>query len=309
MFPFTSRVQRDPVSSREEGLAGAVDRQPPWPKVFFSNTGYEYWGRSASLIHTTVDGNTDVAPLPSERIYHFASTQHFVDRFPPQANASRFPANPVDFKLSLRALLVAMQAWVAAEVTPPASRYPSIAEGSLVAPESLEFPRIPGVAAPSQPHVGYRVDYGPDFWSQGIVSNQPPIIGKPFPARVSQVDADGNEIGGLRLPEVAVPLATYTPWNYRAAAIGAPNELADFRGATLAFPRTEQERSSRGDPRLSIAGRYASREDFLGQYVEYAVGLVRQRYLLAEDLPEMVEHAARLWDWAQSETAHGDLGE
>ena len=113
---------------------------------------------------------------------------------------------------------------------------------------------------------------------------------------VAGVDADGNELGGLRLPEIAVPLATYTPWNWRAAQIGAAGELADFRGSFLPFAGTRAEREAAGDPRPSLEERYVSREDYLGRYAEAAAVLVRERYLLAEDLAEMIEHAARLWD-------------
>jgi hypothetical protein len=119
---------------------------------------------------------------------------------------------------------------------------------------------------------------------------------------VPQVDDDGNQLGGLRLPEIAVPLATYTPWNLRAPEIGAPHEMADFVGAFLPFPLTLAEREAHGDPRLSLEERYASRSEYLGHYTEAAVELVRQRYLLAEDLPEMIEHARRLWDHVVAES-------
>ena len=73
---------------------------------------------------------------------------------------------------------------------------------------------------------------------------------------VPQVDRDGNELAGIHLPEIAVPLATYTGWNLRDPSIGAPEQREAFEGSYLAFPRTAAERDKSGDPRKSIAERY-----------------------------------------------------
>ena len=161
----------------------------------------------------------------------------------------------------------------------------------------LTFPAIPGVGVPRKLHEAYRVDYGERFRSDGVIETEPPEIGEAFPVMVSTVDADGNEVGGLQMPEVMVPLATYTPWNWRSEAIGAPNELADFRGSFFPFAATRNERRIYSDPRLSIEERYSSREAYLGLYAEAAIDLIEQRYLLAEDLPEMIQHGKQLWDF------------
>jgi len=291
VFPFTGAAQTDPETGRTDGL---LERSPA-PRLVFTNTGYEYWGRAASLIHTTFDGRADMPLDPRVRIYHLAGGQHFVDRFPPERAATRYPANPNDFLWSLRALLVALDAWVADGTEPPPSRYPRVDDGTLVAPADLAFPKIPGVEVPHRPHEAYRMDYGPRFWTEGIVTKQPPVVGKPFGVRVPQVDADGNPRSGLRMPEVAVPLATYTPWNWRAEEIGAPGELADFRGSFLPFPATAEERRAAGDPRKSIEERYGSFDAYLGRYAAYAAQLARDGYLLDEDLPELLERAEALW--------------
>lgn len=305
VFPFTGAAQTDPVSGRTDGLLETLREEDAVPRIYFTNTGYEYWGRAASLVHTTVDGGGDVEPLPSVRIYHLAGAQHFVDRFPPERAGTRYPANPADFLWSLRALLVALDAWVADGVEPPPSRYPMLRPGNggeptLVAPEELAFPEIPygggTVKAPRRPHEAYRMDYGPRFWDQGIVTRQPPAVGEPFPVRVPRVGPDGNPLAGLRLPEVAVPLATYTPWNRRSEEIGAPDELADFRGAFLPLPVTAEERRATGDPRLSVEERYGNRDAYLGRYATCAARLARERYLLDEDLPELLERAEALWE-------------
>jgi hypothetical protein len=110
------------------------------------------------------------------------------------------------------------------------------------------------------------------------------------------VDADGNELGGLRLPQIAVPVATYTPWNFRTEKIGAPTELADFRGSFLPFPGTAAEGKSRSDPRKSLEERYTSRESYLERFEKVAQELIKERYLLAEDLPALRTQAGQLWD-------------
>jgi hypothetical protein len=296
VFPFTGTVQKDPDTGLEDGLLALLAGSPAMPRIFFTNSGYEYWGRAASLIHISVDGSRDVPPGPNVRIFHFASAQHFVGSFPPQPRQSLYNTNPANFFFFLRGLLAALDDWVAHGVEPPASAFPSIAAGTLAPPAELSAPKIPGVESPPPPHQAHRVDYGPRFRGQGIVDLQPPRVGSAFPVLVPQVDGDGNEVGGLRLPEIAVPLATYTPWNLRPPEIGAPDEMADFVGAFLPFPRTRAEREASGDPRLSLEERYASRSEYLGRYTEAAIELVSRRYLLAEDLPEMVEHAQRLWD-------------
>ena len=298
IFPFTDLPQTDPETGLTDGILVNLTAAGTAPRIFYTNSSYEYWGRAASLIHTSVDGTRDFEIPGNVRIYNFSGAQHFVDRFPPARRGTRYPANPNNFLWVIRALLLDLREWVVNETPPPPSRYPRIDKHTLVRPEELAFPAIPGVEVPRYYHEAYRADYGPRFRSEGIVDIQPPRIGKAFPILVSQVDEDGNETGGLRTPEVEVPLATYTPWNLRSEEIGAPEQMADFRGSFLLFPGTVAEREARHDPRRSIAERYKSREDYIGRYTNAAVELVNQRFLLAEDLPEMIEHAKRLWSYA-----------
>ncbi len=296
IFPFTSRVQEDPENGASDGLLAALEGTEAEPKVFFTNSSYEYWGRAASLIHTTLDGARDVEPLENERIYNFSGTQHFVGRFPPRKAQTVYPANPANFRYVMRALVRAMQAWVADGVEPPPSRMPRRGDRSLVFARSLAFPLIPDVRIPRDPHEAYRVEYGPRFEDEGVIDWQPPRVGLAFNVLVPQVGRDGNEVGGLRLPEIEVPLATYTPWNWRARETGGVDELADFRGSFLPFARTRDERAASGDPRPSIEERYATRADYVGRYAESAVRLVKDRFLLVEDLPELIGWAGELWD-------------
>lgn len=305
IYPFSDLPQWDPETGLEEGLLDRLRQEGAVPKIFFTNTGYEYWGRNAALIHTSLDGSRDVELGPEVRSYHFASTQHFVESFPPLPDGTRYPGNPADFLWSLRALLLAMDSWITDGEAPPPSRIPKLANASLVALEDYRFPGIPGVETPNIAHGTWRLDFGPRFRSEGIVDYQPPRVGAPFPILVPQADTDGNETGGIRLPQIEVPLASYTPWNFRSEEIGAPHELANFRGAYLPFAVTEAERRRVGDPRPSVEERYASRDEYLGRYARAAMDLAKDGFLLPRDLSGMLSQAEEFWrlavnNWGQS---------
>jgi hypothetical protein len=293
IFPFSDLPQTG--SGRTDSLLARATAQGVVPKIFYTNGSYEYWGRGASLIHTTVDGKRDFAPGPESRIYYLAGTQHGPNANPVRHDTEN-PANPQDYRFALRALLLAMNAWITSGAAPPDSRLPLIAKHELVAPAALRFPQIPGVHLPKEPYTVYRLDFGPDFRSKGIIDFEPPKLGKPFPILVPQVDADGNEISGVRLPEQSVPLATYTGWNLRDASIGAPGVTYDMVGSFLPFPRTRADREKMGDPRPSIEERYKSREDYLQRVAAAAETLVRARLLMAVDVPKITDQAAARWD-------------
>src|SRR5205807_8176240 len=149
---------------------------------------------------------------------------------------------------------------------------------------------------PHDAQAAYRLDFGPEFAARGIVSKEPPVVGKPFPVLVPQPDADGNDRGGVTLPELAVPLATYTGWNLRRPETGAAEQRVSFMGSTIPFAKTAAERLQTGDPRPAIAERYHSRDEYLGRFAEAAMKLVQQRFLLAEDLPAVLARGAAEWD-------------
>jgi len=303
LFPFTSRTQTDPETGIADGLlARSADRPDQWPKIVVTNTGYEYWGRAASLIHTSPDGRVDVTPLPNERIYHLAGGQHFIGGFPPTTSerAGRaYRGNPLDFQVTLRALLARLVEWVVDGRTPPANVYPTLAAGTLVSIDALKFPRIPDVRAPSVIHQAHRVDYGPR-WAAGIITREPPGIGAPFPALVSQVDADGNEVAGVRGVELLAPLATYTPWQLRGGHGSDAAELVDFLGTYVPLPRTDTERQRWSDSRLSLERRYADKREYRATAARAAESLVAAGLLLREDVPRVLERADQHWDWIMS---------
>jgi hypothetical protein len=172
-----------------------------------------------------------------------------------------------------------------------------IANGTLVPLSRFKFPAIPGANKPHEANSAYRLDFGPK-WRDGFLTLQPPKVGEAFPVLVPQVDADGNELSGVRLPQIAVPLATYTGWNLRDPAIGAPDQRASFLGSYLPFPKTAAERERSGDRRESIAERYVGREDYLNLYSGAVDELVKQRWILPEDRPALLKRGEREWDYA-----------
>ncbi len=291
IFPFTDLPETD-----AQVTAGLLDRARAAgvaPKIFYSNGSYEYWGRAAALIHVTPDGEHD-APLATDtRIYYIAGAQHAPGRLPPARTTTANLSNPEDYRFALRALLEDFQAWLKDGTPPPASRFPLRATGELVPVADLHFPAIPGAHTPAAPHRAYRVDYGPDF-AQGML-REPPAVGAPFPLLVPQVNADGNEISCIHLPETQVPLGTYTGWNFRTEQMGAATEMASFIGSWFPFARTKQERLKALDPRPSIEERYASRDAYLQRSDAAARSLVSQRLLLERDIPAVAARASQQW--------------
>ena len=171
-----------------------------------------------------------------------------------------------------------------------------VADGTLVPPEKLGWPKIPGVGFSTRIHKAYRADYGPRFYSEGIVELEPPKIGPAFAVLAPAVDQDGNETAGIRLPEVAIPLATHTGWNLFNDKSGPTDEISSMQGSFLPFPRTKAEREANGDPRKSVEERYAGRAEYLGKVAEVAVDLARQHYVLDTDVPAMIDSAGEKWD-------------
>jgi hypothetical protein len=297
IFPFTDEPQTDPETGITDGLLSHATPPQAAPKIFYTNTSYEYYGRSASLIHTSIDGRKDAPILPTTRIYYLTGCQHGPAAFPPVRGLAQNLPNPNDYNWTMRALLVALDAWVKNGKEPPASRYPKIADDNLVPLGAVQFPKIPGLAVPTRIQKAWRVDYGPDFRTAGIDSIEPPKVGSAFPMLLPQVDADGNETSGIRMPATQVPLATYTGWNLRAPEIGAPDELYSMVGSFIPLARTKAERAKSGDPRLSVEERYASKQVYLDKVQAAAHSLANEGYLLDRDIPKVTERASAEWDY------------
>ncbi len=276
-FPFGNAVTSDPFS----GTKGAILRgQPTDPLMIEVNTSTEYWQKGASLVHTDPSGRRD-AELPSTaRAFMIAGTQHGggpgTDPSPgPCVN----PRNPHSASPALRALLVALEEWVKTGIAPPPSRVPSIAQGTAIAAEAVAMPKVPGFAlAPDANQIAAPVDW----------VNPPARLDNFYGTRVCAVDADGNEVAGIRLPPIAVPLGIYTGWNVYKAQ---PGELADRDGSLIPFARTKGEREAAGDPRPSLEERYGSREAYVARVEAAAAALVADRLLLPADAAVYVKAA------------------
>jgi hypothetical protein len=302
LFPFTDVPETDPVLRQTAGLLDAPQHSHTTPRIFFVNTSHEYWQRAASLIHTSVDGRRDITPGENVRIYFAAGQGHFPVPFPPQPETipdlhGQQKGDPMPRIWLWRALIADMNDWAKNGTTPPDSAYPHVSDGTLVALRDLRFPHIAGVALPLAPLGAYRLDFGPE-WSSGIITYEPPKIGAAYTVLVPQVDQDGNERSGIHLPELQVPLATYTGWNLRAAELGMPGYTIPFVGSYIPFPQTAEERKRTSDPRLSIAERYSSVDEYMRLYREAADRLVKDRFLLPEDVPAVLDRGKKEWTYA-----------
>ncbi len=288
-FPFSTASMRDPLT----GATGSLFRgDGSDPKLIETNTSTEYWQKGASLLHTDPLGEHDIALPDHARAYLIAGTQHAgragaTTDSGPNAN----PRNPHNPMPALRALLVALDEWVVSGKVPPASRTPALKDGTLVVADKTGFPAIPNTAVMN---ITNSIS-PPGDWVN------------PTPAReayrvlVCKVDADGNEVAGVRLPDIALPLATYTGWNAYKAPYPV-GELADRDGSYVAFAPDKAAREATGDPRLSIAERYANRADYVARVQAAAAALVRERLLLQEDADRYVERARHDSRLAQAAT-------
>lgn len=302
VFPFTDQFETDPLTGKTDGLLDLATQQSVVPKIFFSNTSYEYWGRVAALIHVTPDGLHDAEISPNVRIYHFTGLQHFSGYFPPQKGKGDLdgqqPESPLPIRYFWRAMIVNMDAWVRKGTAPPESSYPKIADGTLIPFEKYNPPAIPGLHRPHEANAAYRIDFGPNWRRDGILSLQPPNVAEKFPVLVPAIDADGNERDGVRLPEISVPLASYLSWNLRDPSIGAPAERVPFELSFVPFPRTEADRRQSRDPRRSIADRYDDHDDYIARFANALDKLIQQRWILPEDRSAMLERGQEEWDLA-----------
>ena len=297
LFPHADLPQTDSVSGETDGLLVRSQKQGVAPKIFHVNSAYEYFGCGASLVHAALDGGGDLTLPENVRVYMFAGGQHGPGAFPPRAGSARHLQNPNDYRWAYRALLVALDRWARGEGEPPTSQYPRVSDGTLVAPRGLKLPDVPELSRLSRIHQPRRLDFGAAFDGAGIVNHQPPRVLGEYTALVPQVDSDGNDQAGVRMPEIAVPLATYTGWNLRAVETGASQELLDSAGSFLPFPGNAVTREASGDARQSIEERYPSRDAYLAGYRAAAQRLIQSGLLLPGDLDSIMKRAEQLWDW------------
>ena len=304
LFPFADDPQTDPHTGKMAGLLDAQRARGSLPKIIYTDTASEYWRGDANLSYTDLESGGDATLPDNVRRYLFASAQHAPGTMP-FAKGTKFGsiganlANTIDYRPLYRAALANLLAWIADGVEPPPSAYPQATDDTRRPRAELieKLSRIPGLAAPDVNLLTtmYPLDLGPHA-DKGIGELPAKIDHNAYPDWVSKVDADGNEVAGIRMPDVSVPVATYTGFNPRHLDTGGTGLLLEYIGSTIPFPLDSQQRQANGDPRLSIAERYSSRDNYLRRVRDAAEHLVERRYLLARDVELCSNLAAERYD-------------
>jgi Alpha/beta hydrolase domain len=292
VFPFANVTTTDPISGRTDSRYARCLATGTCPRSVEVNSANEYWVKAGSLLHTDPTGTTDLPDSPFTRNFLISSHQHGVGNAAVKGACQQF-LNPLDSGPVQRALFIALDEWVDGQA-PPASRVPRLSDGTLVPPlpqSAVGFPDIPGVTYTGLKTTRYLFDYGPSFYTTGIATINPPLVTAPYqdnplngpiyPSFVPKTDSDGNDIAGVRLPDVTVPLATYTGWALRSGP--QANDGCEAAGQYIPFARTEADRLASGDPRPSVEERYPSFGEYYSEVIRAIDGLVKTRLMLCED--------------------------
>jgi hypothetical protein len=296
VFPFANVTTSDPISGQTASRYDrclATNTCPVAMEIYSAN---EYWVKAASLLHTSPDGTRDLPDSPYARNYFISSHQHGVGNGKSAGSCQQLQ-NPLDSAPVQRALWEAMDRWVMQGTTPPPSMVPKIADGTLAkstGQSDVGFPSIPGVTYTGLKTTRYRFDFGPNYYSTLVPTINPPVVSPPYednpangpiyPSFVPKTDSDGNDIAGVRLPDVTVPLATYTGWALRAGKWA--NDGCEGSGQMIPFAKTRAERLASGDPRPSVQERYPSFAQYRSAVMRAIDSMVRQGLMLCEDVAD-----------------------
>jgi hypothetical protein len=305
VFPFANQRLKDPITGKTAGRYDACTKTNTCPLAMEIYSANEYWVKGASLFHTDPSGKMDLPDHPMARLYFVSSMQHGTGNGDAKGACQQF-GNPLDSGPVQRALWEALDQWSTKGVAPPPSMVPHLADGTLVPPmpqQGQGFPKIPGVTYSGLKSTRYLLNYGPHYYETGIMTVNPPVITPPmfdnpkngaiYPTFVPKTDADGNDIAGVRLPDVKVPLATYTGWSLRSGSHASDG--CEGTGQMIAFAKTKAERLASGDPRPSVEERYASAEVYSAAARQAIEDLVAKRYMLREDADAYFQRMTRLW--------------
>ena len=282
----------------DEGLLAKARGARVTPKIFYTFSSTEYWARAGSLTHTSEDGRADAPLEATSRLYFLPGTPHSMGGLPLSKGRDQYRqfVNFAEQRWVTRALLLELDAWTRGDREPPASQYPAIAKGELVPLEDVHFPKVPSFPFTSYMPRVWHMDFGREYNTTRVITIEPPQTGEPYRVLVPQVNSDGNDVSGIRLPEVTVPLGTYTGWNVTVPQLSELRYLSGLVGGFEPFAKTKEQRLANGDSRLSIVERYSGRQDYLDKVKGAANDLVRQRFLRAEDVPAVLQSADRMWN-------------
>jgi hypothetical protein len=302
VFPFAYPVLTDHLSGKTGGRLARCTASRTCPKNLDANSANEYWVKAGSLLHTDTRGR-DLPDPEQVRFYLISGLSHGVGNVNSRGQCQQ-SLNPTSPFPALRALLVALEQWVVNGTEPPPSHVPRRDsktavmavprpghQTGVVPQEALGWPTIPGVTYTGLITSRYHLDFGP-MLDKGVISHYPPLLAdRPaYPHFVSSVDQDGNEVAGIRLPPVEVPIATTTGWALRRAGFGE-NEGCEASGQHIPYRTTKEERVAAADPRRSLEERYRDHDGYVAAVEKAAERLRQLRLLLPADVQKYVTNA------------------
>ncbi len=307
-FPFSYTRQPDPITNRTQGVLDRCNETNTCPRIFHVATALEVWEGRQSLGLTDPLGRRDIADPANVRTFIMASTQHGSAAYPlptaPPFGNCQQQGNPNPQRWTMRALLTGLKDWIASDIAPPSSAVPRIADGTLVAPDRVQFPIIPANTYSNVPRPELKnrlvfnplhvVDYGSGWRAgdtSGVITIEPPRVSTAsYGVLVPQVDSDGNDIGGARSVHLQAPVGTYTGWN-----LGRKDRFEDgfcsLQGSFVPFAKTKAERDAVGDPRRSIEERYPTKDAYVAAVTAAAESLVNQRLLRPADAKLLIDQS------------------
>jgi hypothetical protein len=293
VFPFANVRTTDPITGKTDSRYARCEETGTCSYGVEIYSANEYWVKAASLLHTNPEGNKDLGESPFTRNYLISSHQHGTGNSASKGSCQQFQ-NPLNSAPVQRALWVALDEWATEHKMPPPSRVPRLNDKTLVAPlpqSGMGFPSIPGVTYTGLKTTRYLLNFGPDYYTLGVPTVNPPLIVPPYednplngpiyPSFVPKTDRDGNDIAGVRLADVGVPVATYTGWALRSGP--QANDGCEGSGQFIPFPKTKADRLASGDPRQSVEERYPTFERYQRRVARAITEMVEDRLMLCED--------------------------
>ena len=298
LYPFANVPTTDPISGTSDWRYKKCEQTNTCPLAVEFYSANEFWVKAGSLMSTDPTGTVDLPDHPLTRLYLLSSKQHGGAGNPTSKGVCQQFLNPLDSAPVQRALWTDLDDWSTRGIQPPNSQVPKLRDGTLVPPlpqDGVGFPHIPGVTYTGLKTTRYRFNFGPNFYQTFVPTINPPVITDPYednpangpiyPSYVPKTDSDGNDIAGIRLPELVVPLATYTGWGLRSGVWA--NDGCEASGQYIPFAPTMAARLP-GDPRRSVQERYPSYGLYRTQVILAVDNLVRNRFLICDDTQDIV---------------------